>query len=120
MEAYARELLAGDRAAIAARYHPDGAYFLIDGRKEYASQEEIREKYTGDKWSPPVFFQWSDISVEPITSDAVIVLGTFQWGAQPGRPPLTLSYNALLRRHEDAFRIRIEDEDVDQSSLPSE
>jgi hypothetical protein len=117
MDTYARDLVAGDRAAIAARYDRTGAYFLGNGRKELTSYDSIAADYRGG-WKPPASFTWRDLSFEPAGSDAVVVAGQFAWGPAPGAPPLTFSYTALLRRQEGVLRIRLEDESLDPSTLP--
>ena len=62
MDAYARDLLAGDRAAIGARYDRSGAYLLGNGRKELAPYDSVVAQYRGDRWTPPAGFEWRDLS----------------------------------------------------------
>lgn len=119
MDSYAGDLLAGNREAIAARYHRNGAYFLGNGRKEFMPYASIAALYSGDSWSPPVSFEWRDLSFEPLGSEAVVVAGSFRWGAGSGMTPMVLSYTGLLRRQEGELRIRLEDESVDPRSLPA-
>jgi hypothetical protein len=118
MDTYARDLLAGDRTAIAARYDRTGTYFLGNGRKEFTTYDSVVAMYRGAAWNPPASFEWRDLSFEPIGPDAVVVAGQFVWGPAAGAPPMTLSYTSLLRRQEGALRIRLEDESVDPASLP--
>jgi hypothetical protein len=118
MDAYARDLLAGDRTAIAARYDRTGAYFLGNGRKEFTTYDSVVAQYRGAAWNPPVSFEWRDLSFEPVGPDAVVVAGQFVWVAAAGAPPMTLSYTSLLRRQDGALRIRLEDESFDPASLP--
>ena len=118
MDSYARELLAGDRAAIAARYDRTGAYFLGNGRKEFVPYDSIVVKYSEANWSPPASFEWRDLSFEPAGPDAVVVVGLFAWGRGGSAAPMTLSYTSLLRRQEGVLRIRVEDESLDPASLP--
>jgi len=116
MDDYARDLLAGDREAIASRYDRRGAYLLGNGSKRFESWDSIAAGYrTG--WSAPARFEWQDLSYEPIGTDAVAVMGRFVWHPAQGAP-LTLSYSGLLVRREDGLRIRMEDESVDPRSLP--
>lgn len=112
MAAYARELAAGDRAAMAARYDRRGSWVMGRGRKLYSTHAETVAVYAGPQWQPPAAFEWRDLSYEPAGSDAVAVVGTFLWTAAAGRPPLTYSYTALLVRQDGVLRIRIEDEDA--------
>jgi hypothetical protein len=65
MDAYAADIRAGNREAIADRYDRRGAYFLGNGTKELASFDAIRNDYlTG--WKPPADFEWFDLSYEPV------------------------------------------------------
>ena len=111
MADYARRLLAGDRAAIAALYDPDGAILLRNGRRIVASHADIARRYAGASWQPPARFEWRDLHFEAAGAEAVIVLGTFAWSEGEG-PPAIGSYHALLRREADGLFIRIEDEAV--------
>jgi hypothetical protein len=110
METYARDLLAGDRAAIVARYDRTGAFLLGNGRKTFASYDSIVTRYAGAGWSPPAGFEWSDLSFEPVGTDAIVVAGRFRWIAKAGAAPIIGSYSALLRRQNGVLRIRLEDE----------
>jgi hypothetical protein len=108
MADYARDLLAGDRAAIAARYDPDGAHLLFAGSYAFRSHAAIAERYA-TQWERPAAFAWRNLAYEPAGPDAVVVVGQFVW-TPPGGPPETFSYSALLRRRGEALRIRVEDE----------
>jgi hypothetical protein len=119
MDAYARDLLAGNRRAIAERYDRSGAYLLGNGRKQLAPYDSIVARYGGPAWSPPRTFEWRDLSFEPVGPDAVVVAGRFLWGTQAGGAPLAVSYSALLHRQEGVLRIRLEDESIDPSTLPA-
>jgi hypothetical protein len=110
MADYARDLAAGDRAAVAARYDRRGAWRVGNGEKRLQSFEEVRAFYAGSQWERPASFAWRDLSYEPLGSDAVIVVGLFDWGLGEGRPPLTVSYTGLLIRQDGMLRIRLEDE----------
>jgi hypothetical protein len=109
MADYARELLAGDRAAVAARYDRGGAHLLHSGSHSFDSYEEIVAFYGGADWGPPAAFEWRDLAYEPAGPDAVVVVGQFVWTGV-GRAAATYSYSALLRRRDGALRIRVEDE----------
>lgn len=110
MAAYARDLLAGDRAAIAARYDRRGSWLMGGGRKRFMTLSETAAVYAGADWQPPAAFEWRDLSYEPLGPDAVAVVGQFVW-TRAGEAPRTFSYTALLVRQDGALRIRIEDED---------
>jgi hypothetical protein len=116
MSTYARDLLAGDRAAIGARYDADGAYMVGNGSKALVPHDSIVARYR-NAWAPPASFEWHDLSYEPIGNDAVVVVGRFTWGAAGGAAPLNVSYTSLLRRREGGLRIRVEDESVDPASM---
>jgi ketosteroid isomerase-like protein len=111
MANYARLLLAGDRAAIAALYDPDGAILVLNGRRTDADQAEIVRRYSAAQWRPPSSFRWHELHYEAVGPDAVSVLGGFEWG-EGGGPPVAGSYHALLRRENGRLFIRIEDEAV--------
>ena len=110
MNAYARDLAAGDRAAIARRYTRGGAWFLGHGRKDFEPYARIEARYAGPEWTPPRSFAWRDLSIEPAGRDAVVVAGLGLWEPADGRPIVTLSYTALLLREDGELRIRLEDE----------
>jgi hypothetical protein len=110
MAAYGRELIAGDRAAIARRYHRGGAWRVGHGLKSFESWPAIEGFYAGEHWARPASFEWQDLSYEVLGPDAVVVVGLFRWRLAAGGEPLTLSYTALLVRQDGELRIRLEDE----------
>lgn len=107
MAGYGENLATGDRAAIAARYDPQGAWFGMNAAKTFRTYAEIRARYD-TVWQPPTSFRWIDLSYEAVGPDAVVVTGQFHWGIPGGSR--TYSYTGLLRRIDGAFRIRIEEE----------
>jgi len=109
MASYAQELSRGDKGAIAARYHPEGTYFLGNGRKQFASHEAIVARYR-DQWQAPSAFEWQELSYEPIGTMGVLVLGKFQWLAANAKEPTTFSYSGLLLFADGQLKIRVEDE----------
>lgn len=109
MESYARDLRAGERDLLVARYDPRGAYMVGGGQKALLSPDSIRAIYHG-RWRPPASFEWRDLSYEAVGPDAVVVTGRFIWGVSPERQLPPYSYTALLVRHDGRFRIRVEDE----------
>lgn len=110
MQAYGRELLAGDRAAIAGRYHRGGAWRVGHGQKSFESWPAIKAFYLGEHWARPAAFAWRDLSYEVLGPDAVVVVGLFDWTRAEGTEPLTFSYTGLLVREDGELRIRLEDE----------
>jgi hypothetical protein len=110
MQVYEKELQAGDRAAIAARYHRGGAYFMGNARKRFDTHEQLVALYAGPQWRPPTSFQWKDLSFEPLGPDAVVVLGGFLWGLPSGGVPIAYSYTGVLKRQDGVLRILVEDE----------
>ena len=109
MAGYARDLIAGDRGAIAGRYDRRGYYRIGNGRKVFEPWQMIEAFYRGPDWQPPTSFQWNDISCEALSRDAVIVAATFDWG-EASAPPVRVSYTGLLVRQGGDLRIRLEDE----------
>jgi hypothetical protein len=110
MAAYADELRAGARAAIAARYDRSGAHLLRRGRHLFLSWGEIAALYRRSGWNAPADFEWQQLAYEPAGPDAVVVVGRFLWTESPGAAAEGYSYTALLLRREGALRIRVEDE----------
>ena len=110
MADYARELLAGDRAAIAARYDRGGAHLLRRGRHSFLSWDDIAALYRRPGWNAPAAFEWQGLAYEPAGPDAVVVVGRFVWADAADSPPAAYSYSALLRRQDGVLRIRVEDE----------
>jgi hypothetical protein len=108
MAAYAGDLRAGERDRIVDRYDPRGAWFVGQGRKDLLPPDSIRAIYRG-RWSPPVSFEWQDLSYEVVGPDAVVVAGRFLWGVSAERR-LAFSYTGLLLRQDGRLRIRLEDE----------
>ena len=113
MADYARDLSAGDRAAVARRYDRRGAWRMGHGEKGYDLWVEIARQYR-ENWPPPKSFAWRELSYEPLGPDAVVVLGLFDWGVSDeksgGTKLLTYSYTGLLVRQDGELRIRMEDE----------
>jgi hypothetical protein len=110
MESYARDLRAGAREAIVARYDARGAYRVGNGQKVLEPLDSIRAVYMGP-WQPPATFEWQDLSYEVLSDDAVMVVGRFEWTGADGKR-LPLSYTGLLLRRDGQWRIRLEDESV--------
>lgn len=117
MESYARDLRAGAREAIAARYDPRGAYMVGFGKSRLVPADSLRASYTST-WSPPASFEWRGLAYEPVGPDAVVVTGQFVWGLPTGAP-MTFSYTGLLVRRDGRFRIRLEDEDPAPPAKPA-
>ncbi|ANY18544.1 hypothetical protein A6F68_00008 [Tsuneonella dongtanensis] len=107
MAAYGDDLAAGDRDAIVARYHPEGAWFGMNAAKAFRSLPDIRARYAS-VWQPPTEFRWIGLAYEVAGPDAVVATGQFHWGIEGGSR--TYSYTGLLLRLDGTFRIRIEEE----------
>lgn len=115
MDAYARDLRAGAREAIVARYDRRGAYRVGGGQKTFEPLDSIRAVYTGP-WEAPAAFEWRDLSYEVLSDDAVMVVGRFEWTDARGRM-LPMSYTGLLVKQDGQWRIRLEDEDVSPRAI---
>jgi hypothetical protein len=109
MEGYAQDLRGHRRDALPARYHPDGAFRMGHGRKRFLTADSLVEAYR-TRWRGPTYFQWEDLSYEPLPPDAVVVVGKFRWADTTQSDTLVYSYTALLTQHKDSLRIRVEDE----------
>lgn len=116
MEAYGRDLRTGDREGIAGRYDRRGAYFVFNGRRDFAEWQALAEQYrTG--WQQPAAFEWRDLIYEPAGPGAVVVNGEFLWTSAAGEEPMVFSYTALLVRQDGELRIRLEDEAMTPETL---
>lgn len=109
MAAYARDLRAGDRAAISQRYDPRGALIQGNGTSRMETAASTRAFYLSDQWHPLASFEWRDLHYEPLGPDAITVAGIFLYDDSANRPRI-VSYTALLVRREGRLRIRIEHE----------
>ena len=107
MAGYAEELRRKDGSAVAARYHPDGAWRVVDGHQAFYTAAALRERYE-TKWRGPDHFAWRELAYEVTGSDSVVVIGSFDWSA--GGPPGAMTYLAVLRRHDGWLRISHEAE----------
>jgi hypothetical protein len=116
MAAYARDLRAGNRAAIAERYDSRGAYMAGGGEQRLASPDSIRATYQSASWTAPARFEWRDLSYDVVGPEAILVSGRFEWTTGNGQT-LPASYTALLVRRDGRLRIRAEHEDVAPSAL---
>jgi hypothetical protein len=110
MDAYTRELRAGDRAALAARYDEAGAYLVGPGGRDLLPSDAIAARYRDPAWQPPAAFAWQELSFDALGPDAVLVVGRFVWTRAPGQPPVRVDYSAVLRRRAERLRIRLEDQ----------
>ena len=111
MRRYGEDLVMGNRAAIAGRYDPAGAWHVGPARVELESWDQINRRYRG-RWAPPSSFEWRDLAYEALGPDSVLVVGGFRWWPQKkaDRPPLDYSYTAVLVRRDGALKIRLENE----------
>ncbi len=107
-DAYAEDLRAHRREAIVDRYDRRGAYLMGNGSKRFETFEQIRDVYM-NKWLGPKAFAWKDLSVEPISKDAAVVVAKFEWQTASGQT-MNFSYTGVLVRQDGKWRIRVEDE----------
>lgn len=110
MASYAKDLTAGNRLGLAARYSADGAYMLGFSAKTHHSPSDLHSLYASKQWVKPASFAWRDLSYEALGPDTVIVTGGFEWAENGGKPPGLFAYTALLRRESGGWRIRLEHE----------
>jgi hypothetical protein len=111
MQSYGQDLWQGNRAAVAARYDPAGAWHVGPGRAELETWDKIDQRYRR-RWAPPASFQWHNLAFEALGPDSVLVVGGFRWWPQKqaDKPPLEYSYTGLLVRRDGQLRIRLENE----------
>lgn len=118
MTDYADDIRGGRRREIAARYDKRGAYRVGEGEKVFETIELIKATYL-TQWTPPLTFEWHNLTYEAISPDAVVIIGQFEWGV-PGGKVAMFSYTGLLVRQEGELRIRMEDESMDRRpALPT-
>ena len=108
MDTYARELIAGDRAAVAARYDRSGAWMVRSGVARRMAHDAIVQRYA-ERWRPPAAFEWRDLTFIPSGEDAVTVVGRFVWTAE-GREPELVSFHGRFVREDGELLILVEDE----------
>lgn len=113
MEAYGKDLVAGNRVGIAERYDRQGAWLVGHGKAKKEPYDSIVAQYAAASWQPPSTFAWKDLVYEPQGPNAVLVVGRFEGAFVPGAPPLLFSYSALLQRQDGQWRIHLEDESGD-------
>jgi hypothetical protein len=107
MAAYEIDLRAGDRAAVAARYAPEGAIFAGFGPTDVDTHAELAENYRS-RWQPPSSFRWCNVLIEPLSADTVAVNALFEWGS--GEEVGRFAYTGLLVRRDGRLTIRLEHE----------
>jgi hypothetical protein len=108
MGGYARDLLAGDRAAVAARYDRSGAWIVRAGEARLLPHDALVQRYA-ERWTPPAAFEWRDLNFIPSGPDAVTVIGRFVWTAE-GQTSRLVSYHGQFVREDGELRILVEDE----------
>lgn len=107
-DAYADDLRAHRREAIANRYDSRGYFALGNGSKRFVSFEDNKKNYT-TRWTGPKSFEWRDLSFEILSSNSASVVGLFDWTNASGAKD-TLSYTGVLTKQSGQWRIRVEDE----------
>lgn len=107
-DAYADDLRAHRKEAIANRYDTRGVYFMGNGYKSLETFEATRSRYV-TKWKGPKSFEWKDLSVEVLSQDAAVILGRFEWQTETGET-FKYSYTGVVSRQPGGWRIRVEDE----------
>jgi hypothetical protein len=111
---YGEDLRQHRREAIANRYDTAGYYRMGNGNKAFISFEQSKNRYL-NRWTGPKDFQWKNLSIEMLSSDAALVVGQFDWKLASG-DSATYSYSGILKKKNGQWRIRMEDE----SSAPSD
>lgn len=109
MQDYARDLRAGDRAALADRFDRGGAWRLTPDSRYWVRQDwqQIRDTFAAPDWRPPAHFDWFTLDLQVVDRDAVAVAAVVDRGGSGDRAAFHL-YSALLVRGRDGFRIRME------------
>ena len=115
--AYGEDLRWHRRDAISDRYDTNGVFFLGNGNKSFESFE-ANKKYYQNKWIGPKSFEWKDLSIEVLSTDAAVVIGRFEWETDGGET-LKFSYTGLVKKYAGGWRIRIEDESRQPAKAPT-
>jgi len=110
MAGYAADLLAGDRARLAARYSSRGAYNLGLAAKVYDTYGAIVARYAAPTWGKPDGFSWDDLSYEQLGSSHCLVVGAFSW--REGSQTVRMAYSGVLVMENAALRIVHEHENM--------
>lgn len=110
MAAYARELIAGDRRAVAARYDRRGTHVVIGGMAKLETHAALSAIYAGSGWSALPRFAWHDLMYIPAGPDSIVVAGRFSVQPPNAPAPIFYSYSNLLVRQDRQLRIRMEHE----------
>jgi len=114
--AYGEDLRWHRREAISDRYDTNGVFFVGNGNKTLESYE-MNKKYYQTKWIGPKSFEWKDLSVEVLSTDAAVVVGRFEWETDGGET-LRFSYTGLVKKYAGGWRIRVEDESRQPAQAP--
>jgi len=109
-DSYAEDLRQHRREAIANRYDARGYFRMGNGSKRLVSFADTKERYL-TRWTGPKSFEWKDLSIEVLSSDAAVVTGLFDLESAAGQKA-TFSYTGLLIKQTGKWRIRVEDESV--------
>ena len=107
---YAADLRGHKKEAVAARYDTRGVYFLGNGEKKLETFEATKKRYLTE-WKGPKSFEFKDLSIEVVSTNAAVVVGLFEWQTESGET-FKFSYTALLLRQIGGWRIRVEDESM--------
>lgn len=107
MDAYARDLVAGNKDAIIARYHPQGVFILAEGIDDLMKSRQLAEFYR-TQWQKPHAFTWKGLRFRPLSSETILIDGGFETQATADKPAQYFSYLAVLIRENGKLRIRSE------------
>lgn len=109
MKGYADDLRTQNREGLIARYDTAGVYMLGRGNKSFVVKDTLALGYR-TLWTGPAYFEWANLSYEPVGTDAMVVAGQFRWLEPQTTDTVTFSYTSLVRRTAAGLRIRLEDE----------
>ncbi len=108
LDSIAIDLTANNRASLAARYDRRGAILLGHGRLRRLPFDSMANVY-GDKWSPPVRFDWRNITIDVLNARSAVVYAQFMWYDSATDSSLT-SYTGVLVHDGKGWRVRSEHE----------
>ncbi|HET7537796.1 MAG TPA: hypothetical protein VFJ90_15160 [Candidatus Didemnitutus sp.] len=107
MDAYAKDLKAGNRDSIIARYHSQGVFILAVGVDDLMRPRQIADFYR-TQWQPPHAIAWRNLRYRSLSPETILIEGGFDWQQTADKPAQYFSYGAILIKEPTGFHIRSE------------
>ena len=107
-DAYGKDLREHRRERLAQYYAPEGALFVIAGRRMQVSRPGIDSLYKG--WEGPAYFAWDSLRFDSLSPSLVLVTGGFDWQVRGSRDTARFIYASILQAIDSGLAIRFEHE----------